>query len=256
MALKESIGWATRTWNPISGCWGPEGTAERPKRCFYCYAHRMAKRLKGRFGYPEDDPFKPTYHHDRLLEPLKRKKPTKIFICSMGSMFSGNIPTRYIDDILKVVGACPQHTFIVLTKQPENIERVLYEVTEDNPCRKLGGGDYFPNLWIGITCENQQSANKRIPILLQTFPAAVRFICIEPMLSEIDLSLYIPGLDWIIFGAMTGPRARDHAPHKEWIEPIVRQAREYSVPIYMKENLRPYWGKYLIQEWPVKGEKA
>ena len=273
MGTKESIGWATKTWNPVTGCWGPGGTQEKPNRCFYCYAHRMAKRLRGRFEYPEDDPFRPTLHPSRLIEPLKWKKPKKVFLCSMGDLLGDDVPAEFIDEILEVIAACPQHTFILLTKRPENIETKFYEVTEANPCRELGGGDYLPNLWLGVTGENQQVCNERIPILLQ-IPAAVRFVSVEPMLGPINFNKIINehrdslsvlngygravagdhgpivGIDWIIVGSQTGAGARYHAPKKEWIEEIVVQATNSDIPIFMKNNLKPYWDGELIQEWP------
>jgi len=258
MGIKESIGWATKTWNPVTGCWGPGGTQERPNRCFYCYAHRMAKRLRGRFGYPKNDPFRPTLHPEQLEEPLNRKKPTCVFLCSMGDMFGDDIPNESIDHILEVIGACPQHTFIILAKRPENIEAKFYEVTEDNPCRELGGGDYLPNLWLGVTVETQKMAQRRIPELLR-IPAAMRFISIEPILGPVNIERWFPdqhhklNLNWLIIGAMTGPGARQHAPKKEWIENIVCQAKRFNIPVFMKGNLRPYWEGELVQKWPDGG---
>ena len=250
MGVKESIGWATKTWNPVTGCWGPGGTKEKPNRCFYCYAHRMAKRLRGRFGYPENDAFRPTLHPSRLIEPLKWKKPKKVFLCSMGDLLGDDVPAEFIDEILEVIAACPQHTFILLTKRPENIETKFYEVTEDNPCRELGGGDYLPNLWLGVTAETQKMANERIPKLMEV-EAALRFVSIEPVLEEIDLGKWLPSLNWLIIGAMTGPGAKQYAPKKEWIEEIVVQATNSDIPIFMKNNLKPYWDGELIQEWPT-----
>ena len=252
MGLKESIGWAAKTWNPVTGCWGPGGTQEKPKRCFYCYAHRMAKRLRGRFGYPENDPFRPTLHPGRLEEPVKWKVPKRVFVCSMGDLFGDDISTEFIDSILEVIAACPQHIFIVLTKRPENIETKLYEVTEDNPCRELGGGDYLPNLWLGVTVEEQIVADSRISALLE-IPAGSRFVSVEPMFGAVNMERWLPRIDWVIVGAMTGPGAQQYRPKIEWIENIVGQARRFNVPIFMKDNLKNYWDIDLIQEWPDAG---
>jgi len=209
----------------------------------------MAKRLRGRFGYPEDDPFRPTLHPGRLIEPLKWKKPKKVFLCSMGDLLGDDVPAEFIDEILEVIAACPQHTFILLTKRPENIEAKFYEVTEDNPCRELGGGDYLPNLWLGVTVERQEMAVSRISELLK-IPARLRFVSIEPMLEPINLGRWLQTIDWVIIGAMTGPGAPQNAPKGEWIEDIVRQARDANVPVFMKDNLRPCWDGALVQEWP------
>ena len=100
----------------------------------------------------------------------------------MGDWMHPDVPTDYIDEMLDVVGACPQHIFLTLTKRPENLEKKLYEVTVENPCRALGGGDYPPNLWLGVSVENQETADARIPLLLQ-LPGFKKFISYEPAIG-------------------------------------------------------------------------
>lgn len=179
------IEWADKVWNPITGC-TPVSSG-----CANCYARRMANRLKGRYGYPKDEPFRVTFHLDRLNEPLRWKRPSRIFVCSMGDLFHENIKPEWIDAIWEVMAACHQHTFMVLTKRPQNIEKLLYGVTEECGCRELGGGDYLPNVWIGVSCEDQKTADERIPILLQ-IPAAKRWVSVEPLLSSVDLLKWLP----------------------------------------------------------------
>jgi protein gp37 len=135
----------------------------------------MSNRLKGRYGYPKDDPFKVTFHPDRLDEPLHWKKPSRIFICSMGDLFHEAVPNLAIDMIWERMRKRQQHTFMILTKRPE---RLLKDYDTEN--------GVLPNLWLGVTAENQRTADERIPILLQ-IPAAKRFISVEPMLGPVDL---------------------------------------------------------------------
>lgn len=270
------IEWADRSWNPITGCTAiSEG-------CANCYAARMAKRLGGRFGYPADEPFRVTWHPERLEEPLSWRKPSRVFVCSMGDIFHEDIDTHLIDDILEVIAACPQHIFMMLTKRPQNIERKLYETSVEHGCRELGGGDYLPNLWLGVTAENQARAAERIPVLL-SIPAGKHFVSVEPMLGMVDLTkIFRPTeaslanpcspptwnrwnalsgfrgtedhhgrgagfvgakLDWVIAGPETGPGARPCNP--VWIVDLARQCREAGVAFFDKSKECP-----IVREWP------
>jgi protein gp37 len=238
LSNKSKIEWLDggATWNPVTGC-TPVSEA-----CTNCYARRMATRLKGRYGYPADEPFRVTLHPERIEEPLHIKKPSRIFVCSMGDIFHDDVPTRFIDDVLEIIGACPQHTFMMLTKRPENIERKLYEQEYDNPLREFGGGDFLPNLWIGVTVENQARANERIPWLLCAegkpwFPAALKFVSCEPLLGPIDLREAGPHvktpLGWCIAGAETGPGKRPM--DWQWAKDLQEDCHDASVPFFGKK---------------------
>ena len=158
-------------------------------------------------------------------------------------MFHPNVPTLWIDRVLEVMAACPQHTFMVLTKRPENIESKLYDFDPLNPARELGGGDYLPNLWMGVTAENQDIAYERIPVLLNTWTAK-RFVSVEPMLSEVNIFTLLsvdPGIDWVIAGPESGPGARP--AHAEWFASLRNQCRLRDVPFFDKRDgacLREY----------------
>ena len=108
--MSNPIGWCDRTWNPITGCL---------RGCEYCYARRMAQRLAGRFGYPKDDPFKPTLHEDKLHLPQTWKKLQRIFVCSMSDIGAPWTPQVWTRRVLQVADSCPRHTFIFLTKSPD-----------------------------------------------------------------------------------------------------------------------------------------
>lgn len=236
---KTKIEWATHSWNPVTGC------TPVSEGCQNCYAQRMANRLRGRCGYPADDPFRVTLHPERLGEPLRWRKPSRVFVCSMGDLFHPDVQPIWLSMIFNVIRECPQHTFMVLTKRPE----IALEHLGNAMLQPYFG---LPNLWIGVTAENQQRADERIPILLQT-PAAVRFISIEPCLGPVDLSYYLPknpkkncpenilpyynshGLNWVICGSETGPLAR---PMKEeWVKNIKDQCVGADVPFFYKQKI-------------------
>jgi protein gp37 len=228
--MPTKIEWTQESWNPLSGC------TKISTGCRNCYAERMAKRLAGRFGYPEQpDHFKVTLHPDKLDQPYKWKKPRMIFVCSMGDLFHFDVPDDYIEEIVDVIIDNPQHIFQILTKRPSFIWPALFEDV--------------PNVWLGVTAENQQAADERIPWLLKT-PAAVRFVSVEPMLGPVDLKRinYKPGyhrnylsyfnptaerLDWVICGGETGPGAR---PMKaKWALDLSWDCAVAGVPFFFKK---------------------
>lgn len=163
------IEWTDKTWNPVTGC-----TKVSPG-CKNCYAATMAKRLQAMEKPKYKNGFAVTCHPESLGEPLKWRKPCKIFVCSMGDLFHEDVPFRFIDDVFYAIQACPNHTFQILTKRAERMFEYFKEF-----------GPSLPNVWLGVTAENQEQADKRIPLLLQT-PAAVRFVSIEPMLGGVKL---------------------------------------------------------------------
>lgn len=237
VVVSTKIEWTDETWNPVTGC--------RPisEGCQNCYAKRMANRLRGRYGYPADDPFRVTFHPDKLGQPLKWKKPKRIFVCSMGDLFAA-----HFDTIRKVLTqpktpSGKKHTYMILTKRPLRMLEFYSTYpwyTEDNQ-----------NIWLGVTAENQAMADERIPVLLQ-IPAAVRFVSVEPMLEPVDIRPWIYALDWVICGAETGPGAR---PMKlEWARDLRDQCKAAGVPFFFKKatgKLIP--DDLMIREFP-KGE--
>jgi len=259
---KTRIEWAEVVWNPITGC------TPISEGCQNCYAKRMANRLRGRCGYPTDDPFRVTLHPEKLEEPLKWKKPRRVFVCSMGDLFHEQVPDEYIAKVWEIMNNASHHTFMVLTKRPhrmkEFLERLGWYIHDQDgyPMEAVldEGGKYtLPNVWLGVTAENQQRADERIPILLQ-IPAAVRFVSVEPMLGPVDLSLsdgvdlsmsvgtglkpgksyLINSLDWVICGGETGPGARPM--HPEWVRSLVLQCKNAGVPIFVKQ-MGSVWAK-------------
>jgi len=273
--VKNNDGSSGETWNPVTGC------SPVSEGCQNCYARRMAKRLAGRCGYPKDDPFRVTLHPERLEEPLGWKKSRHVFICSMGDLFHEDVPFYFITKVFAIMALRPQHIFIILTKRPGRMKewfkyiQCLAARTPAAPVRSVPYNDgrycevlrhFFHkggridrnwplhNVWLGVTTENQQRADERIPLLLQ-IPAAVRFVSCEPLLEPVDLSRWlmvrevstparwelsrsgsdeaIPLLDWVICGCESGPNARPMKP--DWARQLRDQCQAASVPFFLKQ---------------------
>lgn len=181
--MPSKIEWTDETWNPVTGC------TKVSVGCKNCYAERMAKRLAGRFGYPADKPFAVTLHWDRLEEPLRWRKPRRVFVCSMGDLFHEDVPDEFIGEVFGVVHAASPHIFQVLTKRPERMrDFILRYSAPGGPLPSHRG-----NLWLGVSVEDQATADERIPLLLKT-PAAVRFVSYEPALAGVDFSRWLDPL--------------------------------------------------------------
>jgi protein gp37 len=162
-----------------------------------------------------------------LLKPKKWTKPQRIFITSMGDLFHDNVLDQWLIEIMFMVKNNPQHTFIMLTKRPK---RALEFFTN---CPISPFFEPLPNLWFGITIENQFQADKRIPILLQ-IPAVKHIISMEPLLGYTEIQSYLPSLDWIIIGAETGNRAR--IMRISWAESLYHQCKKANVPFFLKKT--------------------
>ena len=206
MADRTRIDWCDASWNPWGwGCYGPGGSAKQPKRCYYCYAERLARRKMN--TCPQCQAFVPHWHPERLDEPLHLRKPSRIFCGSMSTRSRRGWTGQQLDAALEVIAACKQHTFYMLTKWPGNILRALYEVTEAWPVRELGGGDCIPNLWLGASVDTYARAAQTDIAMRQVAHAGWRtFVSIEPMLQFVNVADFY-WADWLIVGAMTGAGA-------------------------------------------------
>ncbi len=187
------IEWAEKTWNPVTGC------SKISPGCQNCYAERMSKRLRGRCGYDADEPFRVTLHPKRLEEPLRWRKPSMIFVCSMGDLFHPGVPMNYVVEVVRKMQDASHHTFLVLTKRPGRMKKVF------DACNH---SEIIPNIWLGVTAENQEMADERIPILLQ-IPAAVRFVSVEPMLGPVEITKYLGGNNEAEVGTIGLPGCKD-----------------------------------------------
>lgn len=209
------IEWTKFTWNPVSGC---------NHNCPYCYARKMANRLKGRFGYPVNEPFRPTLHRKRLFEPFGILHPSKIFVCSMGDLFGEWVPDDWIVQVLDVVKQCKHHTFQFLTKNPS----------------RYSDFEFPKNAWIGYSTTGTlyhrwDSKHKN----------NVKFVSVEPI--QEPMSGTLDSLTWIIVGAETGNRKGKILPEKTWIQDILHQACPIRIPVFVKDNAGGN-----VQNYPLK----
>jgi protein gp37 len=285
---KHGIGWLNvpgfkpETWNPIVGC------SKISAGCDNCYAelNASAGRLQQfeRYAEVQDGQGnwngKTVLHEPTLEKPLRWKKPRAIFVGSMTDHFHKNTPDEWVDQVLAVAALCPQHIFIVLTKRAERLERYFDEMLYsrvNKQIQKFPGHEKaythssiawpLPNLWLGVTAENQAMADERIPHLLRT-PAAVRFVSVEPMVGPVkvnfngecngcvsfncelhgssELLQNCPAtkkLDWVICGGESGSGARAMDP--VWARSLRDQCEDAQVPFFFKQ-----WGAgYLSSEF-------
>jgi protein gp37 len=248
MADGSRISWTDATWNPITGC------SVISPGCANCYAMKLAgTRLRAhpsRAGLTIATKTGPVWNgqvrlnEDWLTQPLRWRRPRKIFVCAHGDLFHENVPDEWIDVILAIAALRPRHTFQILTKRAERQRRYMNGLAqagslgrvgrlcramatiEQHTGRKLGGAPFnlfpLPNVWHGVSVEDQPRADERVGELLAT-PAAIRFLSAEPLLGAMDLwqaGMKINGrldratgerrfLDWVIVGEESGSGRRE-----------------------------------------------
>ena len=214
MVTKSKIEWTEATWNPVSGC------SKISEGCANCYAERMAYRLKamGKKGYRNG--FEVTTHEHLVEQPLSWTKPLMIFVPSMGDLFHEKVPESFIKDVFSTMKRADWHTFQVLTKRSERLLELDGKI------------DWTENVWAGVSVENQ-ACTERIKHLQQT-DAKVKFLSIEPLLGPLQ-NLDLTGIDWVIVGGESGPRARPI--DKSWVLDIRDQCLETNTPFFFKQ-----WG--------------
>ena len=240
MSDDSKIEWTSATWNPVSGC-----TKVSPG-CDHCYAETFAERWRGIPGHHFENGFDVTRRPERLEQPLHWKRPRRIFVNSMSDLFHDEVSTAFIAAVFDVMRQTPQHTYQILTKRHARMRSLARTAA-------FGEGWPLPNVWLGVSVEDQKWADIRVPALLET-PAAVRFVSAEPLLGPVDLTWLggmdalqqdwfgsaaggtgapHPLLDWVIAGGESGPGARpcDLA----WLRSLGRQCAEADVPFFCKQ---------------------
>jgi protein gp37 len=268
---KTQIEWSDYTWNPTIGC-----SLVSPG-CTNCYAMRVADRFRA--GTVYDGLTKvvngnPVWtgdvkltHEKNLTVPLRWKRPRRIFVNSMSDLFHENIPDEWIDRIFAVMALSSRHTYQVLTKRPERMRNYISRLAGsiepiEAQARALGYTFHFegfstlpwpiPNIWLGVSVEDQKRADERIPVLLD-IPARIHFLSMEPLLGPVILNpLYMPAkvaapqgtykyvgpqVRWIVVGGESGPRARPM--HPDWARSLRDQCVAADVSYFFKQ-----WGAW------------
>jgi protein gp37 len=220
---KSAIEWTEVTWNPVTGC------DRTSAGCDNCYALALSKRLKamGAEKYQNDgNPttsgpgFGVTVHPGSLLQPYGWKKPVTVFVNSMSDLFHAQVPIGFVQDVFAVMADTPQHTYQILTKRSLRLARMADKLT------------WPSNVWMGVSVEEPKVVN-RIDHLRRV-PAAVRFLSCEPLIAGLP-DMNLEGIDWVIVGGESGPRARPIDP--AWVQDIRTQCEDADVPFFFKQ-----WG--------------
>jgi protein gp37 len=293
MSDHTKIEWTDATWNVITGC------SVISPGCTNCYAMRLAgtrlKHTPSRRALTRDTKAGPVwtgemrFNEQWLTQPLKWPRPRMIFVCAHGDLFHESVPNEWIDRVFAVMALAPQHTFQVLTKRAKRMRAYIAEHHSRNgvelaaerikPSKGLPVSPKWcfqwplPNVWLGVSAEDQTRADERVPELLAT-PAAVRFVSCEPLLGPIDLiriklqgvvdpfDAFVgatwsqpaslngarffssnierkdrPRLDWVIVGGESGPYARPM--HPDWVRSLRDQCAAADVPFFFKQ-----WGEW------------
>ena len=211
---QSNIEWTDMTWNPTTGC------TKVSTGCQNCYAEIMARRLKA-MGLPKyRNGFELTLHADELETPFRWRKPRTVFVNSMSDLFHRDVPVIFIEKVFNTMAKCPQHRFQILTKRPNRVRSLDTHLS------------WSPNIGLGVSVENRRHIH-RIHLLRET-SAKVKFLSLEPLLGPLK-DLPLDGIDWVITGGESGPRAR---PIKtEWVIDIRDQCQNKNIPFFFKQ-----WG--------------
>jgi protein gp37 len=210
------IEWTTATWNPVTGC-----TKVSPG-CDHCYAETFAERFRGVRGHPYERGFDLQLRPERLEQPLGWTRPSLIFVNSMSDLFHADVPEGYIARVAEIMGRASWHTFQVLTKRGERLERLSRRIS------------WPPNVWLGVSVESPAYYGRIRH--LQRVDAAVRFLSCEPLLAPLP-ELPLDGIGWVIAGGESGPGARPMDPG--WARQVRDQCERMEVAFFFKQ-----WGAW------------
>ena len=224
MATTSPIEWTQMTWNPVRGC------TRVSEGCRNCYAERLATRFVGAGqayeGLAVMTLAGPRWTNrvrlveDVLEQPLRWRQPRLIFVNSMSDLFHPDVSLDFIQRVFNIIERCPQHTFQILTKRSERLRQLAPLL------------NWPANAWMGVSVEDARVTHRIDD--LQTVPAHVRFLSVEPLIGPID-TLPLDGIHWVIVGGESGPGARPIEP--EWVDSIFRQCREAETAFFFKQ-----WG--------------
>ena len=273
MADNSKIEWTDATWNFVTGC------TKVSAGCDNCYAETLAERFRGTPGHYFENGFDVTLRPERLVLPLRWRKPRMVFVNSMSDLFHEKVPDELIARAFAMMAQTPRHTYQILTKRPARMRALVGDAFgggvrlidaaenagDEETARALYEADGWPlpNVWLGVSAEDQATAERRVPALLET-AAAVRFVSAEPLLGPVDLTAlaarggaYLDALagvvyaaapgcvDWVICGGESGPRARPM--HPSWARSLRDQTAARGRAFFMKQ-----WGEFA----PARNDEA
>jgi protein gp37 len=218
MAIQTGIEWTDATWNPVSGC-----TKISPG-CDHCYAERFAERFRGVGGHPFEAGFDLTLRPHKLEEPLRWRRPRRVFVNSMSDLFHKDIPVEFVDQVFHTMERAHWHVFQVLTKRSSLLRRYVN--------RRYPDGSAPPHIWLGVSVEDRR-ALVRLRHLREA-RASMRFVSFEPLLEHLG-PLNLEGIGWAIAGGESGPGRRPI--QREWVRSIRDQCRAADVAFFFKQ-----WG--------------
>ncbi|MBN8229868.1 phage Gp37/Gp68 family protein [Corallococcus macrosporus] len=219
MADNSKIEWTDATWNPVRGC------VKLSPGCKHCYAETFAERFRGVPGHPYEQGFDLKLIPGKLAEPLRWKAPKRVFVNSMSDLFLDEVPEAYIETVARVMALAGWHTFQVLTKRAERMQRLL--------STRLAFAARLPNVWWGVSVEDRKYGLPRVKHL-QATPARVRFLSIEPLLEDLG-TVDFTGVDGVIVGGESGAKARPLDP--DWVRSVREQCAAAGVAFFFKQ-----WG--------------
>jgi protein gp37 len=234
MADGSAIEWTDATWNPVTGC------TKISAGCDNCYAARFSERFRGTPGHPFENGFDLTLRPERLEQPLRWRRPRMIFVNSMSDLFHKDVPSEFISRVFDTMEAAHWHTFQILTKRSSLMRNFLR--------RRYGSAPGPAHMWFGVSVEDGTKLS-RVRHLQQS-PAGSRFLSIEPFIGPIG-ELDLAGIDWVIVGGESGPRARPM--ERAWVRAIRDQCKTASVAFFFKQwgGIRPKTGGRTLdgREW-------
>lgn len=201
------IEWTDKTWNPTTGC------DKVSPGCANCYAEALTKRFPETFA----SGFNLTLYPERLKEPLRWRKPSRIFVNSMSDLFHKDVPLEFIGEVLSVIRSTPQHSYQILTKRPERLPEILSNLVLPD------------NVWLGVSVESQDYV-KRIDYIRDA-PVPVRFISCEPLLGYLNLDL--SNINWVIVGGESGQNSRPI--NLDWARSVRNQCQAAGVAFFFKQ---------------------
>jgi protein gp37 len=219
VSANSKIEWTDATWNPVRGC-----TKISPG-CLHCYAETFAERWRGVPGHPFERGFDLRIVPEKLGDPLRWETSRMIFVNSMSDLFHEKVSDDYIVSVARVMTAANWHTYQVLTKRADRLQKLLKG--------KLGFAAKQQHIWWGVSVENQKHGIPRIDLLRKS-PAQVRFLSVEPLLENLG-PINLDGVDWVIVGGESGPGARPM--DVSWVRDIHAQCRRAKVAFFFKQ-----WG--------------